>query len=446
MSSDPSSSSPSTSALAVSASSAAKRKRPSKLEIPNVLRELQPSELRSRDLARRDGDAAACFGGPGVAVASFKGKKKLMEDAYKIASSLDGNPCKGFFGVYDGHGGRKAAEYVAEHLHENILEMMVNAETNSDKTAAIKAGYLKTDQEFMTQGLSSGACCVTALVQGQDIAISNLGDCRAVLCRGGKAETLTKDHRADKEEEKQRIEDMGGFVEMHRGSWRVHGILSVSRSIGDAHLKQWVMAEPDTRILHLTVDMEFLVLASDGLWEEVGNQEAVNIVRRSCIAEKGTLPSTDLDKDENDEYRCVTFPSTDLYKDVYDECGCVNVSPSSKLRRILLLKQQKRIKQSPSHRRPLESLKDGENEFLGEINSPPLKSRRISLFERINTKTECLCSQENNGDCNNGFSSAGLVAACTELANLAISRGSLDDITVMVIDLTQFRRDKDWSL
>lgn len=56
---------------------------------------------------------------------------------------------------------------------------------------------------------------------------------------------------------------------MHRGSWRVHGILSVSRSIGDAHLKQWVMAEPDTRILHLAVDMEFLVLASDGLWEEV---------------------------------------------------------------------------------------------------------------------------------------------------------------------------------
>lgn len=62
---------------------------------------------------------------------------------------------QGFFGVYDGHGGRKAAEYVAEHLHENILEMMVNAETNSDKTAAIEAGYLKTDREFMTQVILS---------------------------------------------------------------------------------------------------------------------------------------------------------------------------------------------------------------------------------------------------------------------------------------------------
>ena len=58
-------------------------------------------------------------------------------------------------------------------------------------------------------------------------------------------------------------------MEIHRGAWRVHGILSVSRSIGDAHLKDWVLAEPETKILQLTPDMEFLVLASDGLWEQV---------------------------------------------------------------------------------------------------------------------------------------------------------------------------------
>lgn len=61
----------------------------------------------------------------------------------------------------------------------------------------------------------------------------------------------------------------GGYVEIHRGAWRVHGILSVSRSIGDAHLKDWVLAEPDTKTLNLARDMEYLILASDGLWEEV---------------------------------------------------------------------------------------------------------------------------------------------------------------------------------
>lgn len=119
------------------------------------------------------------------------------------------------------------------------------------------------------QGLSSGTCCVTALIEGQEIIVSNLGDCRAVLSRHGVAEALTKDHRASELTERQRIEDMGGYVEMHRGAWRVHGILTVSRSIGDAHLKQWVVAEPETTVVQLTPDMEFLVMASDGLWEQV---------------------------------------------------------------------------------------------------------------------------------------------------------------------------------
>lgn len=46
-------------------------------------------------------------------------------------------------------------------------------------------------------------------------------------------------------------------------------MLAVSRSIGDVHLKNWVVAEPDTKVVALSPDMEYLVLASDGLWEEV---------------------------------------------------------------------------------------------------------------------------------------------------------------------------------
>lgn len=57
------------------------------------------------------------------------------------------------------------------------------------------------------QGLGSGACCVTALIEGQEVVISNLGDCRAVLCRRGVAEALTRDHRVEQEDERKRIED-----------------------------------------------------------------------------------------------------------------------------------------------------------------------------------------------------------------------------------------------
>ena len=70
---------------------------------------------------------------------------------------------------------------------------------------------------------------------------------------------------------------------MHRGAWRVHGVLSVSRSIGDAHLKDWVPAEPDTRTLHMTQDMEYLVLASDGLWEEVRKKYILLLWKPSVV-------------------------------------------------------------------------------------------------------------------------------------------------------------------
>ncbi|KAL9420842.1 hypothetical protein AB3S75_038416 [Citrus x aurantiifolia] len=395
-----------------SSSVSLKRKRPPKIEIPNVLQEIQRDKLEFNDLTSPlVQDDAVSFSGIGVAVSSLKGKKKFMEDTHKIISCLHGNSNKSFFGVYDGHGGKMAAEFVAENLHTNIFEMMKNC--TGDKEGAVKAGYLKTDEEFLKQGLVSGACCVTAFIEGHDVVVSNLGDCRAVLCRGGVAEALTNDHNAGREDERKRIENEGGYVEFHRGAWRVHGILAVSRSIGNAHLKNWVLAEPDTKILNFTSDMEFLVLASDGFWDEVGNQEAVDIVKR-LLAGKAMGTLGDFSKDNDEDY------------------GCVNVSPSSKIRRVSLFKQAKDASLSPRCKKTI-----SEDDFASELGSPSSKSRRISIIKRINVKTES--SSQENTYYKKSPASSGLMAACKELANLAMSRGSLDDITVMIIDLNRFR-------
>ncbi|PRQ40169.1 putative protein-serine/threonine phosphatase [Rosa chinensis] len=518
----------------ITAFSSLKRKRPPKIEIPNVLQEIKTE--KQRDLAPRNG--VVCFSGIGVGVSSAKGKKKFMEDAHKIVSCLQGNSKRGFFGVYDGHGGSKAAEFAAENLHTNVLEMM---EACAEKEEAFRAGYLKTDHEFLKQGVGSGTCCVTALVDEQEVVISNVGDCRAVLSRGGVAEALTRDHTAAQEGERQRIQDKGGYVEFHRGAWRVHGVLSVSRSIGDAHLKSWVLGEPETNVLQLTPDMDFVVLASDGLWEKVGNQEAIDMVTRTCSVQKKMAPPGNGLKDNDEDHLCVSVsPSSklrrtllvkepkvtqspgELQKDNNDESGCVsaspssnpssklqrislvkqpkgtrspgellidnnedygyvNVSPSSKLRRISLVKQPKGM-QSPGYKKALFGSKDADNDFSSENESPPSKSRRLSMLKRVNMKTEspikekCGCkirptcgenefASENESPPsksrrislvkrvnmksespikeNSGYkmrpASGGLVTACKELVNLTLSRGSLDDITVMIIDLNHFR-------
>ncbi|GKV08386.1 hypothetical protein SLEP1_g20019 [Rubroshorea leprosula] len=188
-----------------------------------------------------------------------------------------------FFGIFDGHGGSKAAEFASKNLDKNILDEVVRRD-EEEIGDAVKCGYLTTDTEFLKEDTSGGTCCVTALIRNGNLVVSNAGDCRAVMSRGGIAEALTSDHRPSRKDERDRIETSGGYVDLRHGVWRIQGSLAVSRGIGDRHLKSWVIAEPDTKIFQIKPNHEFLILASDGLWEKVSNQEAINVARELCIA------------------------------------------------------------------------------------------------------------------------------------------------------------------
>ncbi|KAF2319105.1 hypothetical protein GH714_013316 [Hevea brasiliensis] len=121
------------------------------------------------------------------------------------------------------------------------------------------------------------------MIHKGDLVVSNAGDCRAVMSRGGVAEALSSDHHPSREDERDRIEALGGYVDCCHGVWRIQGSLAVTRGIGDRHLKQWVISEPETKVLKIKPECEFLILASDGLWDKVANQEAVDLVRPLCI-------------------------------------------------------------------------------------------------------------------------------------------------------------------
>lgn len=73
---------------------------------------------------------------------------------------------------------------------------------------AVKEGYLTTDSDFLKKEIRGGTCCVTALIHEGDLIVSNTGDCRAVMSRGGAAEALTVDHRPSLDEERKRIENL----------------------------------------------------------------------------------------------------------------------------------------------------------------------------------------------------------------------------------------------
>ncbi|XP_048571500.1 probable protein phosphatase 2C 32 [Triticum urartu] len=282
--------SPKTSSAAPSAAAGSmlKRRRPAPLMVPvdgaaaaaAAAAAVAAVESDPSNEVEEEGDEFAAYCRRG------RGRRRVeMEDRHVAQVALGGDPQVALFAVFDGHGGKNAAEFAAQNMPKFMAEEVRKVDGgDSDKIeGAVKKCYLKTDEEFLKREESGGACCVTALLQKGGLTVSNTGDCRAVLSRAGTAEALTSDHRASREDERERIENLGGFVVNNRGTWRVQGSLAVSRGIGDAHLKQWVVADPDTRTLLVDPQCEFLVLASDGLWDKVDNQEAIDIARPLCI-------------------------------------------------------------------------------------------------------------------------------------------------------------------
>ncbi|ONK57751.1 uncharacterized protein A4U43_C09F3720 [Asparagus officinalis] len=220
--------------------------------------------------------------GGGYCLVSRRGKRHLMEDGYGVISDINGDSKQAFFGVFDGHGGRAAVDFVSENLGENIIRAIDRLEEGEDKLEmAMRSGYLTTDREFLSQGVNSGACAATVLLKDGELHIANVGDCKVVMSRNKEAKTLTVSHNPGTENERNRIESLGGYVSCRNGTWRVQDSLAISRSIGDANLKEWIISEPETRSVNLTPDCEFLVLASDGLWDKVSDEEAVNVVLKN---------------------------------------------------------------------------------------------------------------------------------------------------------------------
>ncbi|XP_073288079.1 probable protein phosphatase 2C 59 [Primulina huaijiensis] len=211
--------------------------------------------------------------------ASAPGKRSSMEDFYETRiDGVDGE-IVGLFGVFDGHGGARAAEYVKKNLFSNLIG---HPTFISDTKSAIADAYRHTDSELLksenNQNRDAGSTASTAILVGDRLLVANVGDSRAVVCRAGNAIAVSRDHKPDQTDERRRIEDAGGFV-MWAGTWRVGGVLAVSRAFGDRLLKQYVVADPEIQEEKVDDTLEFLILASDGLWDVVTNEEAVSMTK-----------------------------------------------------------------------------------------------------------------------------------------------------------------------
>ncbi|XP_010533986.1 PREDICTED: probable protein phosphatase 2C 11 [Tarenaya hassleriana] len=254
-----------------------------------------PSDLQltqqSPDSMISSRDPDALFSGGGISFlagtqtvkfsygySSLKGKRATMEDFFETrVSELDGQMVA-FFGVFDGHGGARTAAYLKDNLFKNLIS---HPGFIKDTKTAIVEAFKQTDEEYLNeekgQQKNAGSTASTALLLGNKLIVANVGDSRVVASRSGSAVPLSIDHKPDRSDERQRIEEAGGFI-IWAGTWRVGGILAVSRAFGDKQLKPYVIAEPEIQEEDIST-VEFIIIASDGLWNVMSNKDAVAIAR-----------------------------------------------------------------------------------------------------------------------------------------------------------------------
>jgi len=222
-----------------------------------------------------------------VWAASKQGQRSYLEDRYTILYHL--NELMGldkskhpqsqlFFGVYDGHNGLAAAHYCAAQFHERLVHHPKFVE---EPQQALFDVFEALDKQFcekaMAMGVEAGTTAVVALIRGSTLFFANCGDSRGFLIRGGKPVELSHPHAASSDDEKQRIKQAGGIVVWFNG-WRVNGKVTVSRSIGDAALRNLVVATPYVMQDALTDEDEYLVMATDGLFDVMTLDEVANFV------------------------------------------------------------------------------------------------------------------------------------------------------------------------
>ncbi|MED6216065.1 hypothetical protein PIB30_004095 [Stylosanthes scabra] len=237
-----------------------------------------------------------------------KGKSTHPMEDYLVSEFKHENDRElGLFAIFDGHLGHDVASYLQNHLLHNILNQH---DFWSDTESAVKRSYLETDEKILEQALvlgRGGSTAVTAiLIDGQKLVVANVGDSRAVICENGKAKQLSVDHEPSRE--KKSIEKRGGFVSNIPGDVpRVDGQLAVARAFGDKSLKMHLSSEPDVFIVHVDHHTEFLILASDGIWKVMSNQEAVDSIKQIKDADAAAkhLIQEAVSKKSKDDISCI---------------------------------------------------------------------------------------------------------------------------------------------
>ncbi|KAJ4909045.1 putative protein phosphatase 2C 18 [Raphanus sativus] len=186
-------------------------------------------------------------------------------------------------------------------MDEQWCELNPNGEQLPEMYLPLKQALLKSCQQIDKElkmhptidCFCSGTTSVTLIKQGEDLVVGNIGDSRAVLATRDQdnalvAVQLTIDLKPDLPSESARIQKCKGRVFALQDEPEVARVwlpnsdspgLAMARAFGDFCLKDYgLISVPDINYRRLTEGDEFIILASDGVWDVLSNKEAVDVI------------------------------------------------------------------------------------------------------------------------------------------------------------------------
>ncbi|XP_042390093.1 probable protein phosphatase 2C 33 isoform X2 [Zingiber officinale] len=245
-----------------------------------------------------------------------QGKKGTNQDAMIVWENFGDRSDTVFCGVFDGHGPNGhtvARKNHTDTMNSNVIPSPIPmdesiASTGFDEkdrrskfSKTMKDSFLKAfrivDKELRLHPeidcFYSGTTAVTLVKQAQDLVIGNVGDSRAVLGTRDEnnsliAVQLTLDLKPSLPREAERIRRCRGRIFALRDEPEVVRVwlpnidspgLAMARAFGDFCLKDFgLISVPEVSYRRITEKDEFIVLASDGVWDVLSNKEAIHIV------------------------------------------------------------------------------------------------------------------------------------------------------------------------
>jgi len=203
-----------------------------------------------------------------IGLSDTLGRRATMEDFTSVSIDTPKDELV-LIAMFDGHGGREAAEYAGSSF-PNVLK------THSD--LPIVEGLVRSFDDVQkamdSWCIHTGTTAVVGVLSKNSIVVANVGDSRCVLSVNGKAKRLTIDHKPNEPEEKSYIEARGGTIQENR----INGIIAISRALGDSYFGELVNHAP--YICQESIDQNcFLIFACDGVWDVMTDQEAVDLIK-----------------------------------------------------------------------------------------------------------------------------------------------------------------------